>query len=74
MDSWLATAESGRGTLLGISEGMPHWRLTGDDIPAEIGPMITDERLRRVWTILIGLTAMAITVGLATIVVHDRIH
>ena len=44
------------------------------DIPAEIGPMITDERLRRVWTILIGLTAMAITVGLATIVVHDRIH
>jgi uncharacterized membrane protein len=35
---------------------------------------ITDKRLRRVWAILIGLTAMAITVGLVTIVIHDRIR
>jgi hypothetical protein len=66
---------------LGISEGMPqsiqNSRLTEGNIHAEIVLMAranTDTRLRHVWAILIGLTAMAITVGLATIVIHDRIH
>jgi hypothetical protein len=49
--------------------------LTESNIHAEIVLMAranTDQRLRRVWAILIGLTAIAITVGLATIVIHDR--
>jgi hypothetical protein len=36
--------------------------------------MITDQRLRRAWAILIGLTVMAITVGVLTMVIHDRIR
>jgi hypothetical protein len=35
---------------------------------------IIDDRLRRVWAILIGMTALAVTVGAVTIVIHDRIQ
>ena len=63
--------------LLGISEGTSihtNLRLTEGNIHVEIAlrtRAITDKRLRRG---LIGLTAVAVTVGLATIVIHDRIH
>jgi hypothetical protein len=56
---------------------MPHGRLTGRDIPAEIGLMIRaiiDDRLRRVWAILIGMTVVAVTVVMITIAIHDRVH
>jgi hypothetical protein len=35
---------------------------------------ITDDRLRRVWTILIGLSALAVTVFMVTILIHERIQ
>jgi|HubBroStandDraft_2_1064218.scaffolds.fasta_scaffold207744_1 hypothetical protein len=35
---------------------------------------IIDDRLRRAWTILIGMSAMATTVGLVTIAIHDRVQ
>ena len=72
------TAESARDMLLGISEGISihtNLRLTEGNIHVEIAlrtRAITDKRLRRVWAILIGLTAVAVTVG--PIVIHDRIH
>jgi hypothetical protein len=31
-------------------------------------------RLRRVWTILIGMTVVAVTVGAVTIMIHDRLQ
>ena len=75
------TAEFARDMLLGISEGIlnPHKpEVDGRQHPrrnrAQGLCAITDKRLRRVWAILIGLTAVAVTVGLATIVIHDRIH
>jgi hypothetical protein len=49
--------------------------LTEGNIHVEIALVtraITDKRLRCVWAILIGLTAVAVTVG--PIVIHDRIH
>jgi hypothetical protein len=79
-DSPAATAESARDMLLGYPKTYlnPHkLELTEGNIHAEIVLMAranTDTRHRHVWAILIGLTAMAITVGLATIVIHDRIH
>ena len=33
---------------------------------------IIDGRLRRVWAILIGMSALAVTVGVVTIMIHDR--
>ena len=54
-----------------------NWRLTGGNIRAEIAIMtraITDKRLRRVWAILIGSTALAVTVVMVTIAIHDYIH
>jgi hypothetical protein len=33
-----------------------------------------DDRLRRAWAILIGMSAMATTVGLITIAIHDRVQ
>jgi hypothetical protein len=43
---------------------------------AEIVLMIRaiDDRLRRVWAILIGMTTVAVTVGVVTIMIHDRIR
>jgi hypothetical protein len=35
---------------------------------------VIDDRLRRVWVILIGMSAMATTVGLVTIMIHDRVQ
>jgi hypothetical protein len=35
---------------------------------------IIDDRLRRAWTIPIGMSAMATTVGLVTIAIHDRVQ
>jgi hypothetical protein len=35
---------------------------------------IMDDRLRRAWAILIGMSAMATTVGLVTIAIHDRVQ
>jgi hypothetical protein len=31
-------------------------------------------RLRRMWAILIGMTALAVTVVVVTIMIHDRIQ
>jgi hypothetical protein len=33
---------------------------------------IIDDRIRRVWAILIGMTTVAITVVMVTIMIHDR--
>jgi hypothetical protein len=35
---------------------------------------IIDNRLRRLWAILIGMSVLAVTVELITIMIHDRIH
>jgi hypothetical protein len=35
---------------------------------------IIDDRLRRVWAMLIGMTVVAVSVGMVTIAIHDRIH
>jgi hypothetical protein len=35
---------------------------------------IIDDRLRRAWAILIGMSAMAATVGAVTLVIHDRVQ
>jgi hypothetical protein len=35
---------------------------------------ILDDRPRRVWAILIAMSVVAVTVGVVTIVIHDRIH
>jgi hypothetical protein len=51
--------------------------LTPADPAAEIAIMIhavTDERLRRVWAILVGMSVLAATVEVVTITIHDRIH
>jgi hypothetical protein len=34
---------------------------------------IIDDRRRRIWAILIGMSVLAVTVEAVTIVVHDRI-
>jgi hypothetical protein len=31
-------------------------------------------RLRRMWAILIGMMAVAVTVGVVTIMIHDRVQ
>jgi hypothetical protein len=36
--------------------------------------MIRAIRLRRVWTILIGMSVLAVTVGVVTIMIHDRMQ
>ena len=36
--------------------------------------MLRTIRLRRVWAILIGMSVIALTVGLVTIMIHDRIQ
>jgi hypothetical protein len=36
--------------------------------------MVRDIRLRRVWAILIGMSILAVTVGVVTIMIHDRIQ
>jgi|SoimicMinimDraft_17_1059745.scaffolds.fasta_scaffold681516_1 hypothetical protein len=36
--------------------------------------MLRAIRLRRVWAILIGMSVIALTVGLVTIMIHDRIQ
>jgi hypothetical protein len=35
---------------------------------------IIDDRIRRVWAILIGMAALAVTVDVVTIMIHDRIQ
>jgi hypothetical protein len=35
---------------------------------------IIDDRIRRVWAILAGMAALGVTVGVATIMIHDRIQ
>jgi hypothetical protein len=36
--------------------------------------MVRAIRLRRVWAILIGMSILAVTVGVVTIMIHDRIQ
>jgi hypothetical protein len=36
--------------------------------------MLRTIRLRRVWAILIGMSVVALSVGLVTIMIHDRIQ
>jgi hypothetical protein len=36
--------------------------------------MLRAKRLRRVWAILIGMSALAVTVGVVTIMIHDRMN
>jgi hypothetical protein len=36
--------------------------------------MLRATQLRRVWAILIGMTAVAVTVTVVTIMIHDRIQ
>jgi hypothetical protein len=36
--------------------------------------MVRTIRLRRVWAILIGMSVLAVTVGVVTIMIHDRIQ
>ena len=36
--------------------------------------MLRAIRLRRVWAILIGMSVIALTVGLVSIMIHDRIQ
>jgi hypothetical protein len=33
-----------------------------------------DDRLRRAWAILIGMSVMAAAVGAVTLVIHDRVQ
>jgi hypothetical protein len=35
---------------------------------------VIDDRLRRVWAILIGMSALAISVEAVTIMIHDRLQ
>jgi hypothetical protein len=35
---------------------------------------VIDDRLHRAWAILIGMSAMATTVGIITIAIHDRVQ
>jgi hypothetical protein len=35
---------------------------------------IIDDRIRRVWAILAGMAAAAVTVVMVTIMIHDRIQ
>jgi hypothetical protein len=51
--------------------------LTAPELPVEIRTMIRaiiDDRLRRVWAILIGMSALAVTVVMITILIHDRVR
>jgi hypothetical protein len=76
----VATPLSHRGPFLfGRSERTPArapeaW-LTHRPLPAK-SPFrtIIDDRLRCVWAILIGLSAVAVTVGVVTIMIHDLIQ
>jgi hypothetical protein len=36
--------------------------------------MVRAIRLRRVWALLIGMSVVAVTVGVVTIMIHDRIQ
>jgi hypothetical protein len=56
----------------------------GDELDVDAGrpcrrnrlmiPTVIDNRLRRVWAILIGMSAVAVIVGMITITIHDRIQ
>jgi len=35
---------------------------------------IIDDRIRRVWAILAGMAALAVTVAMVTIMIHDRLQ
>ena len=35
---------------------------------------ITDDRNRRVWAILIGMSVLAVTVVIVTAMIHDRVQ
>jgi hypothetical protein len=35
---------------------------------------IIDDRLRRVWAILVGMIVLAVSVEAVTIMIHDRVH
>jgi hypothetical protein len=35
---------------------------------------IIDDRLRRVWAILVGMSVLAVSVEAATIMIHDRVN
>ena len=51
--------------------------LTDRILPRQIAPMIrttTDDRLRRVCAILIGMSVLAVSVGTVTIMIHDGMH
>jgi hypothetical protein len=61
------------GTGAGTTDSM----LTWVELPAGVMPMIRaiiDDRIRRVWAILIGMSMVAVTVAVVTIVIHDRIQ
>jgi hypothetical protein len=51
--------------------------LTDRLLPRQIAHMIrttTDDRLRRVCAILIGMSVLAVSVGTVTIMIHDGMH
>ena len=51
--------------------------LTDRLLPRQIAHMIrttTDDRLRRVCAILIGMSVLAVSVGMVTIMIHDGMH
>jgi hypothetical protein len=35
---------------------------------------IIDDRIRRIWAILIGMSVLAVTVDVLTVMIHDRIQ
>jgi hypothetical protein len=35
---------------------------------------IIDDRIRRVWAILVGMSVLAVSVEAATIMIHDRVN
>jgi hypothetical protein len=46
-------------------------------LPAEVGLIIRailDDRIRRIWAILIGMTTVAVAVAVVTIMIHDCIQ
>jgi hypothetical protein len=48
--------------------------LTGPRHTVQIALMVRAILLRRVWAILIGMSVVAVTVGVVTTMIHDRIQ
>jgi len=59
------------------TDGTTQGRLTNQSVHAEIVLMIraiTDDRIRRVWAILIGMSVFAVTVVIVTAMINDRVQ